>query len=580
MSSGSTRAWRGLRTLAQVGPFSALLVLVLLLPAGVFATYSLRPSDVLGVGTGFTFEQYADIVGNQADRTILLRTLALGLGVALIVTALAFVVAYALTFRFRRRAALAILGVILAASISSLLVRVYAWATILGNNGIVNSALQGLGISDEPLSFLFFGYFGIAVTMVYVYLPIGTLILYSAFQNVDARSLEASHDLGAGRWRTLARVVGPQVATGLLASLGFVAILACGDYVTPSLVGGVRGQTIGTVIRDAVLVQGDYAQAAALGLTFAATMGAALLVLTLGWRASRPLHRGAGRWVDRVTSRQGSPAHVSWRWSLSRPLTIVLVAYVVLPTMLVIAFSFNDRKTAGLPWRAFTTDWYPYIVERAGFANAATTSLGIAATAVVLSLAVGTPVALALTRLRRLPARILWLAVLLPFVVPGVLWGSSLIIAATDQAVPLGPEVTSLVHVLLAIPLVVIVVYTRLTGMDRSIFEAARDLGAPPLRVWRTVTIPIMLPSLIGASLFAAAYSLDELFVTNFTIGQSNTIPVWVLGQIRYGFNPGINALGVMLLAVTLLVLAASLLVLRQTLLADDGLVHTQKEST
>jgi ABC-type spermidine/putrescine transport system permease subunit II len=566
------QAWRRLKAAAQVTPFTLLLVGILLVPVGIFATYSFRPTGFLGVESGVTFENYSRVIHSHTDVTIILRTLALGLGVAFIVTSLAFVIAYALAFRIRRRAALIVLGVVLAASISSLLVRIYAWATILGNNGLINSTLTGLGITDKPLTFLLFGYFAIVVTMVYVYLPVATLILYGAFQNVDPRTLEASRDLGAGRWRTIARVTAPQVSGGLLAAFGFVAILAWGDYVTPSLMGGVRGQTIGTLIRDTALVQGDYAMAAALALTFGVAMLLTICVLALAWRASRPLRGYAGRVGDRLAHRLARRRRqVMVKRSLSRPLTFALVGYLVLPTVLVIVFSFNDKSTVGLPWRAFTTRWYPEIVHRAGFTDAVTTSAQIAVAAVVASLVLGTLVALALIRLSGIARGALWLAVMLPFLVPGVLWGASLNTIAAEQGLLLGPGVTTLVHILLAIPLVVLVVYVRLSGVDRRIFEAARDLGAAPARVWRTVTIPIMLPSLVGAALFAAAYSLDELFVTNFTIGSANTVPVWVLGQIRYGFRPGINALGVMLLTGTLLVFALSGAAMRRPVSANAG---------
>jgi ABC-type spermidine/putrescine transport system permease subunit II len=199
------------------------------------------------------------------------------------------------------------------------------------------------------------------------------------------------------------------------------------------------------------------------------------------------------------------------------------------------------------------------------------TSAQIAGVAVIASLVLGTLVAVALKRFGPRARRLLWCGVLLPYLVPGVLWGASLNTAAADQGFTLGPGITTVVHILLAVPLVVMIVYVRLAGVDLRIFEAARDLGAGPSRVWRTVTIPLMLSSLVGAALFAAAYSLDELFVTNFTIGRANTLPVWVLGQIRYGFQPWINALGVVLLAGTLLVFSLAVATMRRTVFGRPG---------
>ena len=104
------------------------------------------------------------------------------------------------------------LGVVLAAGIASFLVRVYTWGTILGRNGLANSALERAHVIDDPLDFIFFGPFAVAVTMLYVYLPIGILMVHGAMQDVDPRTVEAARVMGAGRWRAAFGVVAPQAA--------------------------------------------------------------------------------------------------------------------------------------------------------------------------------------------------------------------------------------------------------------------------------------------------------------------------------------------------------------------------------
>jgi ABC-type spermidine/putrescine transport system permease subunit II len=128
--------------------------------------------------------------------------------------------------------------------------------------------------------------------------------------------------------------------------------------------------------------------------------------------------------------------------------------------------------------------------------------------------------------------------------------------------------ITALAHVLLIAPIVILVVHARLSTMDPVLMEAARDLGSSSRQALRRITLPLILPSIVGAALLAAAYSLDEILVTTFTIGTDSTVPVWLLGQARVGFTPGINALGVMLLSATLIMFALAVSASRRALLS------------
>ena len=109
-----------------------------------------------------------------------------------------------------------------------------------------------------------------------------------------------------------------------------------------------------------------------------------------------------------------------------------------------------------------------------------------------------------------------------------------------------------MVHVVLLVSEITLIVYARLSGLDARLVEAARDLGASAVGALRSITLPLLLPAIVGAALLGAAFSLDEIFVTTFTLGPDNTLPIWLFGQARRGFTPGINAVGVMLLVGTL----------------------------
>ncbi|MBS1862566.1 MAG: ABC transporter permease subunit [Actinobacteria bacterium] len=556
------------RTVAPFLPLAVFMLVVLAGPLALLITYAFRESNFLGVGPGPTLEQFKAVFEQSANVKIMLRTLGIGLAVATACTAMAFVLAYAIRFRLHGRRAAIALGIVVAAGIASFLVRVYAWGTILGTNGLLNSALQDLSLVNHPLGFLFFGYFSIGVTMAYVYLPIATLLVVSAMQEIDPRDVEASHDLGAGRWRTALRVVAPQARGGIAVAFAFTAVLASSDYVTPLLVGGARGLMVGALVQEDALVNGNYPASAALAFSFLALLVLALATIALLVRLCRRPAAALARLVDRHATRltRWVPDAIAGR-SLSRPAALLLLAYLILPTLVVVVFSFNSASTIGLPFKGFTLHWYPSITERLGFGEALEGSIQVALTAVVVGVLIGVPAAFAINRATGRLGSGLSALVYLPYAIPGVLLGIAILTAADQLGLQLGRGVTSLVHVLLVAPLVALVVSARLTGMDPRIFEAARDMGASPARVLRTVTLPLIMPAVIGAALIGAAYSLDEILATNFTIGTSSTIPVWLFGQARRGFNPGINALGVMMMAGTLLIFLIAAVLLRRTLI-------------
>lgn len=546
-----------------------LVVLLVGVPLALLASYSFRESSFLGVGAGPTFDQYKLVFEDSSTLRIMLRTIAVALGVATAVTALAFVVAYALTFRLTGRKALVVLGVIVASGFASFIVRIFAWGSILGTNGLVNGGLEAIGVIDEPLSVLFFGYFAVGVTMAYLWLPLAVLVVFSAMQGIDRRTVEASRDLGAGRWGTVFKVVVPQARAGLVGAFVLTAIFTSADFVTPRLVGGPRGLTIGAVVQDLALSAGDLPGAAALALSFLAVFAAVLGLLALVAWGARALLRPAARRIEpamaSVSRRTRSPLA---RISLSVPVTALALAYLVIPTILVILFSFNAGPTTGLPITGLTTDWYPDIVGRAGFTDSLSGSLIIAGIGVTVATAIAVPFAFALRRARGTRRRLLWAAVFLPFVIPGVLLGSAVFVAAEETGVQLGLGATAAMHVVLLVSEIVIIVYARLTGIDEHLVEAARDLGSSAWGALRGVTLPLLLPAIIGAALLATAFSLDEIFVTTFTIGSDNTLPVWLFGQSRQGFTPGINGVGVMLLFGTLFTFALAVAVGRRTVLA------------
>jgi ABC-type spermidine/putrescine transport system permease subunit II len=538
-------------------------VALLIVPVGVLAVYSFWTAEFFEVREAFTLDNYREVLSGPLYPSLLLKSLGIGLLAASIMVVAGFVMAYAITFRFGRFGTW-LLVLVTATLLASYLVRIYAWGTILGTNGIVNRALTGIGLVDDPLTFLFYGYFAITVTLVYVYLPIAVLIIYGSLQSIDRRTLEASRDMGAGRWSTLARVVVPQALPGIASAFALTFVLAASDYITPSLVGGAKGQMVGAVIRDQFGGAANLPRGAALAFV---TMVALALVVFAVLISARLIAFARSRTrfalpLPRLTGPRSVSA-LAARVSFSVPVTVMLVFFLLAPLVIVILFSFNEGRIAGLPLTGLNAHWYSEVVAREEFGRVLRTSLTIMGIAVAGGLLLAVPTAFALARRRFRLQPLVRAVVYGPVAVPGVVLGVALLTALTYINARLGLLPTALAHILLVTPFIVIVVRARLLEMDPSMGEAARDLGATPRRVLSTITLPLVAPSLLGAAVLAAAVSLDEILVTNFTIGTDATLPVWILGQMRRGLTPGINALAVMILGGTLVLIGVAALLLR-----------------
>jgi len=534
-------------------PLLGLVTTVLLVPIAVFLSYSFRSSELFGVGDTYTLDSYREVVTSPEFRELMLRSAVVAVIVAGIVVLCAFVLAYAITFRFGRWGN-ALLGVVLVSSLAAYIVRIYAWSSILGSNGLVNATLQAVGITDQPVVALSYGYPAIVITMVYLYLPVAALIITANMSGIDRGQLEASADLGGGRWRTVASVVAPQTTRAVASAFALTAIIASADFVTPALVGGPKGQMVGTTIQSAVLSRGDYPLGAALGVaTIVCTLATLGLVLAAARISASVAHRAAMAFRPAQRHRRRRI-----RTSLSAPVAGALIAFLVAPLVVVVVFSLNTNRSVGLPMRGLTLSWYPAVLDEAGLIDSMANSLKLAVLTMLAALAIGVPAAFSLVRAQGWFRRVLWVAVLAPLVVPGVLIGAALLTAANDTGIRLGLGVTLAAQALYAVPFVALIVRARILSIDDRLTESGRDLGSTARRALRTVVFPLLLPSLAGGALLAASVALDEILISTFTLGGDSTLPVWILSRARRALTPGINAIAVMVLAVSLVSLVVA----------------------
>ena len=233
-------------------------------------------------------------------------------------------------------------------------------------------------------------------------------------------------------------------------------------------------------------------------------------------------------------------------------------AFLYVPILVLIVYSFNASRLASV-WSGFSFKWYGELVRDQAMLDAAWVSLRVAFWTATTSMVLGTMAALAMTRMRRFPSKTLFGAMITaPLVMPEVITGLSILLMLVSVAgsfgiAPKGVVSIWIAHVTFTLSFVTVVVSSRLAELDKSLEEAAMDLGANRIKVFFLITLPIVAPALVSGWLLAFTLSLDDVVIASFVAGpDSTTLPMKVFSSVRLGLSPKINALA------TLMVVAVS----------------------
>jgi spermidine/putrescine transport system permease protein len=257
------------------------------------------------------------------------------------------------------------------------------------------------------------------------------------------------------------------------------------------------------------------------------------------------------------------------------------VLYMLIPIVVIALFSFAETPKDKLNFaisNGFTLEYWQHAFALEELNDALRTSLELAALATVISTAIGTLMALALVRYDFFGRRASNLLIILPMATPEIVMGASLLSLFVFYSAPLGFTTLLIAHVMFCISFVVVVVRSRLIGFDRSIEEAAADLGATPIQTFRFVTFPLLFPGVMAAALLAFALSIDDFVISNFNSGTTVTFPLYVFGVALRGIPVQVNAIATMLFIVTLV---AILLVIWQQHRAERlASVRPEQEET
>jgi len=236
-------------------------------------------------------------------------------------------------------------------------------------------------------------------------------------------------------------------------------------------------------------------------------------------------------------------------------------AFLYLPIVILVIYSFNASKLVTV-WGGWSTHWYGQLLRDTALLDAAWVTLRVALLSATVATVLGTMAAVALVRFGRFRGRSLFSGMIYaPLVMPDVITGLSLLLLFVSLNVARGFWTIVLAHVTFSMCYVAVVIQSRLVTFDRSLEEAAEDLGCPPFKTFLTITLPIILPAVVAGWMLGFTLSLDDLVIASFTTGPgATTLPMKIYSQVRLGVTPEINAVCTILIGiVTVGVIIASL---------------------
>jgi len=241
-------------------------------------------------------------------------------------------------------------------------------------------------------------------------------------------------------------------------------------------------------------------------------------------------------------------------------------AFLYIPIIILVIYSFNASKLVTV-WGGFSTQWYRQMWSNEGLMDAAWVTIRVGILSASIGTVLGTLAALTLVRFTRFPGRMLFSGMIYaPLVMPEVITGLSLLLLFVAVGIDRGFWTVTIAHTTFTMCYVAIVVQSRLITFDRSLEEAALDLGCPPVKTFFKITLPLILPAVIAGWMLAFTLSLDDLVIASFATGPgATTLPIKIYSQVRLGVTPEINAACTILIGiVTIGVIIASVVTKRQ----------------
>ncbi len=548
-----------LRGYTLLSPAIVTMVCLLALPIFTLVTYSFWSQTYVHIDQSFTLKNYETFFDKWIYGKLLLRSIRMSATVTLITIVLAYPVAYFLAFRVTRNK-MTWLILINIPFVTSYLLRVLAWKIMLGNNGVINGTLEGLGFIEEPLEYLLYSRFAVVLTLAHAWAAFAILPIYVSLQKIDRSLLEAAADLGDGPVKRFLRITLPLSMPGVIAAAVIEFIPTVGDYITPIMVGGPKGVMIGQIVAAQFGAASNWPLGAALTIIMMISITA--IVCTFIWFARLGTVRARDMEITTTSSRPVDRTRRGIDWLLIY--VILYLAFLYIPSLMLPVFSFNDSIQMVLPLKDFTLKWYAALADHSGLQSALFNSLKVAlpvaTTTTILAIFAGK----ALTRYR-MPGRGVAIGfILIPMVMPGIILAVGLLVLALAVGMPLSLWAVGIAHVVTTLPFATLVVMARLEGFSRNIEEASRDLGVGGFMTFWRVTFPLILPAVVASFLLTFTASFDEFLFAFFLGGNQVTLPVFIWTQVRFPQTlPSVLALGALIFMVSIILIVTAELVRR-----------------
>ncbi|WP_158644685.1 ABC transporter permease subunit [Paracoccus jeotgali] len=495
-------------------------------------------------GKNGVFGEYVEFFTNSTYVRIVVRTIVVAVSVTLLCLLIGYPYAY-LMVRTRGTTLAVLTGVVLLSFFTSVMVRSFAWIVLLQRNGIIDRAVQWVGLDGLVLRGTTTG---VTIAMVQVMLPFMIFPLYSAMAGIDTRLERASISLGASGWTTFRQVWLPLSMPGVIGGSVIVFVTSLGFYVIPGLVGSPSNQLLSHLIYSLINT--------VLNIPLASAASLIMLLLALLVVVPTMIRFDVAGGTSRFATDEGRGDRQSvWLW-IWAALVIVLL---LVPGLIVIPLSFPANRSFAFPPEGFSLQWYARFFQDRQWWGSFVTSVQVAVLVTITSTVLSVFAGLALRRSSARVRTIIRALVLTPRIVPGVIIAMALYGLFLQWQ--LNITVTGLViaHTVMALPFAFIPIAATLEQFDARFEQASASLGASRLTTFRQIILPLISTGMMTGALFAFVISFDEVVVSLFVSGVGlRTLPVQMYRSVANDIDPTIAAASTMLLVLTALTVVAS----------------------